>query len=89
MGIFSAVGEKNAARDMALMDTKGDDTSQEFTKYEGHDRSTKKVNVSDGLLQQARCGRLEDRTIESRIADNARQPSSRRGTAHPRFACGH
>jgi len=52
MGIFSAVGEKNAARDMALMDTKGDDTSQEFTKYEGHDRSTKKVNVSDGLLQQ-------------------------------------
>jgi len=52
MGIFSAVGEKNAARDMALMDTKNDDTSQEFTKYEGHDRSQKRVNVSDGQLQQ-------------------------------------
>ena len=52
MGLFSAAGEKNAARDMAMMDSKGDDTAQDFTAYDGHDRSNKKVNLSDGLLQQ-------------------------------------
>ena len=52
MGIFSAAGEKNAARDMAMMDAKGDETAQDFTSYDGHDRSNKKVALSDGQLQE-------------------------------------
>mmetsp|Transcript_19443 Transcript_19443/g.48572 ORF Transcript_19443/g.48572 Transcript_19443/m.48572 type:complete len:575 (+) Transcript_19443:50-1774(+) len=52
MGIFSAVGNKSAARDMEMIDRRVQESAQDFTNYKGHDRGQKGVKLADGFLQQ-------------------------------------
>lgn len=52
LGIFSAAGEKNAQRDMQLMDARGEESTAEVTKYGGFSREQKNVEGADGQLQQ-------------------------------------
>ena len=53
IGIFSKVGERNAQRDMELIDAKGGEKhTSEVTKYGGFSREQKNVEETDGLLQQ-------------------------------------